>query len=295
MRIRGFVQVSWWEGLAMGKQCLALVGEAMLSKSLIQLVGLCSLPVVWPKAWYLCQHCCGQCPWPCSWSLSTDTSTGASGILTGKSGSVSFGVTALFSWCVRFCCALQESVSPVLWKFCNQNFPLAFQVKFPGGSQSLCQIPSLGKLPWLLGIFAAEELLWCNCSPVCGLSARWLYSGANGDLLREYLGHTLHLPGLLQPEPLALRQAIADPCLCRRHSKSGLAQSLLWVTAPFPGSWCTQGFCLCPLSISGRYEVWFWMRLRPSCHLVEASPCPWVQGIIFWWAPTFFCRCLLSS
>ena len=199
------------------------------------------------------------------------------------------------SWCVRFCCALQESVSPVLWKFCNQNFPLAFQVKFPGGSQSLCQIPRLGKLPWLLGIFAAEELLWCNCSPVCGSSARWLYSGANGDLLREDLGHTLHLPGLLQPEPLALCQAIADPCLCRKHSKSGLAQSLLGVTAPFPGSWCTQGFCLCPLSISGRYEVWFWMRLRPSYDLVEASPCPWVQGIIFWWAPTFFCWCLPST
>ena len=35
----------------MGKECRALVGEAMLSKSLIQLVGLRSLPVVWPKAW----------------------------------------------------------------------------------------------------------------------------------------------------------------------------------------------------------------------------------------------------
>ena len=29
----------------------------------------------------------------------------------------------------RFCCAHQESVSPVLWKFCNQ-IPLAFKVKF---------------------------------------------------------------------------------------------------------------------------------------------------------------------
>ena len=54
------------------------------------------------------------------------------------------------SWCTQgFVCALQESVSPVLWKFCNQ-IPLAFKVKFPGDSQSLCQIPRLGNLFWTL-------------------------------------------------------------------------------------------------------------------------------------------------
>ena len=40
--------------------------------------------------------------------------------LTGKSGSVSNGVTPSFSWvllCTGFYCALQESVSPVLCKF----------------------------------------------------------------------------------------------------------------------------------------------------------------------------------
>ena len=45
------------------------------------------------------------------------------------------------SWCVKgFVCTLQESVSPVLWKFCSQ-IPLAFKVKFPRGSQSLCRSP----------------------------------------------------------------------------------------------------------------------------------------------------------
>ena len=40
------------------------------------------------------------------------------------------------AWCTRgFVCTLQESVSPVLWKFCSQ-IPLAFKVKFPRGSQS---------------------------------------------------------------------------------------------------------------------------------------------------------------
>ena len=40
------------------------------------------------------------------------------------------------SWCAQsFVCALQESVSPVLWKFCNQ-IPLASKVKFPGVGKS---------------------------------------------------------------------------------------------------------------------------------------------------------------
>ena len=38
-----------------------------------------------------------------------------------------------------------KGLFPVLWKFCNQ-IPLASKVKFPGGSQSLCQIPKLGNL-----------------------------------------------------------------------------------------------------------------------------------------------------
>ena len=46
-------------------------------------------------------------------------------------------------WTQGFVCALQECVSPVLWKFCNQ-IPLASKVKLPGGSQSLCQIPRWG-------------------------------------------------------------------------------------------------------------------------------------------------------
>ena len=65
------------------------------------------------------------------------------------------GVTVPFSWVLVhtvFCCALQKSVSPVLWEFCNQ-IPLAFKVKFPGGSDSLCWIPRLGNLSWTLELF----------------------------------------------------------------------------------------------------------------------------------------------
>ena len=66
------------------------------------------------------------------------------------------------SWCIQgFVCVLQESASPFLWKFCNQ-IPLAPKVKFPGGSQSLCWIPKLGNLLWVLELsfLRVGEFLW---------------------------------------------------------------------------------------------------------------------------------------
>ena len=45
-----------------------------------------------------CMHCCTQCPWSCSRPPLSHASTGDSWTLTDKSGSVSCGVTAPFSW-----------------------------------------------------------------------------------------------------------------------------------------------------------------------------------------------------
>ena len=45
-----------------------------------------------------CTHCCTQCPQPCSRPPLTHASAGDSWTLMGKSGSVSCGVTAPFSW-----------------------------------------------------------------------------------------------------------------------------------------------------------------------------------------------------
>ena len=99
------------------------------------------------------------------------------------------------SWCTQdFVCALQESVSPVLWKFCDQ-IPLAFKVKFSGGSQSLRQISRLGNLLWVLELFNSAIISWYNCSSVCGLSAWWLYGGVNGDLLQEEISLDFLLQG----------------------------------------------------------------------------------------------------
>ena len=53
-----------------------------------------------------CTHCYTQCPQPCSRPPQTHTSAGDSWTPTGKSGSVSFGVTDPFSWVLvhtRFC------------------------------------------------------------------------------------------------------------------------------------------------------------------------------------------------
>ena len=82
-------------------------------------------------------------------------------------------------------CVPFKSVSPVLQKFCNQ-FPLDLKVKFPGGSQSLLD-PQVGKSGVSPRTFTTvPELLWYNCSPVCGSPVSWLYSGANGNLLQEW-------------------------------------------------------------------------------------------------------------
>ena len=67
-----------------------------------------------------CMHCCTQCPQPCSRPPPTHTSAGDSWTLTGKSVSVSCGVTAPFSWvlmCTRFCLCPPRVCFPVLCKF----------------------------------------------------------------------------------------------------------------------------------------------------------------------------------
>ena len=62
-------------------------------------------------------HCSTQGPQACSRPPPTHASAGDCWTLTGKSGSVSCGVTAPFSWVlvhIKFC-ALQESVFPQSW------------------------------------------------------------------------------------------------------------------------------------------------------------------------------------
>ena len=67
-----------------------------------------------------CMPCYTQCPQPCSRPLPTHTSARDFWTLTGKSGSVSCGVTAPFSWVlvhIRFCLCPPRVCFPVLCKF----------------------------------------------------------------------------------------------------------------------------------------------------------------------------------
>ena len=144
----------------------------MLSKALIQLsaVEWCctpSLVVVWPEAtqpgvYRLYGRVNGelqegspkgtfQCPHPCGESLPTHTSIGGPPTLAHSFDS--YGVTVPLLWVLvhakfYLCPPRLESLFPsVLWKAYNQ-IPLVFKVRFPGDSQSLCQIPRLGSLMW---------------------------------------------------------------------------------------------------------------------------------------------------
>ena len=65
-------------------------------------------------------HCYTKCPQPCSRPPATHASARDSWMLTGKSGSVSCGVTAPFSWVlvqISFCLCPRRVCFPVLYKF----------------------------------------------------------------------------------------------------------------------------------------------------------------------------------
>ena len=107
----------------MGETGFCSDGWGILSKSLIQFSvngSGCSLPVLDLRPNYAggnedngnllqkvpSMHCCTQCPRPCSRLLPTHASARDSLTLTGKSESVSCGVTTPFPWvlvCTTFC------------------------------------------------------------------------------------------------------------------------------------------------------------------------------------------------
>ena len=107
----------------------------------------------------------------------------------------------------------------ISWVRVTQGFVVPSESLFPWRFSVLLLDTQAGKFAVGPGTFTtARELFWYNCSPDCGSSAQLLHSGANGDLLQEYLSQTLFLTRLLQPEPLSPRQITADPCLPRRRS-----------------------------------------------------------------------------
>ena len=83
-------------------------------------------------------------------------------------------------------------LSPGSW--CAQSFAVSTKSLFLWGFSVLLPDPQVGKSRKVVGqvvgprtFVTLRELPWYNCSPVCGLSARQLYSGTNGELLQEDL------------------------------------------------------------------------------------------------------------
>ena len=139
-----------------------------------------------------------------------------------------------------FVCALQESVSPVLWKFFNK-IPLASKVKIPGGSQSLYQIPRLGNLLWALELLQLCENFF-------------------GIIVLQFLGHLVggSMVGLMATSSQRSYATCfashvcynQSPCLCSRllltRASIGDTQMLKGMSGSVScgvlGTWCAQGF-----------------------------------------------------
>ena len=129
-----------------------------------------------------CRHCCTQCPRPCSRPLPTHTSVGDFWTLLCKSGSISCGVTAPFSWVLvstRFClCPPRISFpSPVqvrmsLW-WVNGNLLQEVLCR----TQVYCtQCPCLDSSP-LLTYTSSGDTQTQFCLSLCGVSGSWCTQG----------------------------------------------------------------------------------------------------------------------
>ena len=155
----------------------------------------------------------------------------------------SLWVTAPFSWVLvhpRFCCVLQGSASSVLWKLCDQ-IPLAFKVKFSGGSQSLCRIPRLGSLLWALEVLQHFDnfigiivLQFVGCLLGSSMAGLMVTSSKRTDAKC----HTSQVCCSQSPcpciRPLLTRASSGDTQAVKGQSGS--------VSYGVPGSWSTQSF-----------------------------------------------------
>ena len=172
-----------------------------------------------------CPRCWVQCPWPCSRPPLPLPETPAHSQATLAHSFVGTLLLSAGSRCAQgFLCAHQESVSPVLWKFCNQ-IPLASKVKFPGGSQSLCQILRLGNpitflTVWeIFGIIVLQfvsQLLGGSMVGLMVISSKRAYA----------IGRVTQVAAPRAPVPATGHCWPVSPQEILTPSKAGLAQSL---------------------------------------------------------------------
>ena len=123
-------------------------------------------------------HCCTQSPQPCSRPPPTHATTNDSWTLTGKSGSVSYGVTAPFSWVLvrtRFCLWPPRVYFPVLckfWRLCGGDNGDLLQDGLCHTQVCGTQSPCPCGRP-LLTRTSAGDAQTQFCLSLCGVSGSW--------------------------------------------------------------------------------------------------------------------------
>ena len=126
------------------------------------------------------QNCCCQCPCPCSEPQPHPTSAGDPlhqqvGLVQSSMRSLllSLGPGADKTLCVPSKNGISVSPSPVE---VLQSNPTGLQIQIPLGFLVPLPDPQAGKPDVGLRTFTTvRELLWYNCSPVCGSPTRWVW------------------------------------------------------------------------------------------------------------------------
>ena len=202
----------------------------------------------------------------------------------GKSVSVSCGATAPLFWDLvhtRFCCTLQESVSPVLckfWRLCGRVNGNLLQQYLCHTQAYWTQSPCPSGRPLLTHTSAEDTQTQFRLS-LCGISGS---SCAHCFLCA--------LQESVSPVLCKFWQAIPDPYLHRKHINTQ-SQGWLSLCGVF---WCTQGF-ICTLYASlARMEFDSKLNFDPPTVLLGLLLCSWMWDVFFWWDPTF-CWWLFSS
>ena len=178
----------------------------------------------------VCTHYCIQCSWPHSRPLSTHASAAGSWTLTAKSGSVSCGDIAPFSWLLvhkRFCLCPPRVCFPIPVDILSSN-PTGLQSQILWGFSVSLLDPQVGKS--VVGprtfFLNSTRISLVYCSAVCWSSAQQLCGRANSNLLQEGLCHTLCVPGSYTQSPcccgrpLLTRASIGDTQTLKGRSGS---------------------------------------------------------------------------
>ena len=94
------------------------------------------------------------------------------------------------------------------------------------------------KSPFLTFLTAWDwEFIWYSSSPVCGLSARWLYGGVNGDFPIGLMPHAVWPRSATHRAPAP----VAGHCSSLPPQETLNTQRQVWLSlCEVSGSWCTQ-------------------------------------------------------